>query len=53
MLPVFCNQTVDEGRHQDPAEIGPNAEPKATSKCHEMLRSSGDFRLVLFREQPT
>ena len=51
MLPVFCNQTVDECRHQDPAEIGPNAEPKATSECHEMLRSASDFRLVLSRER--
>jgi hypothetical protein len=49
MIPVFRNQIVDECCHQDLGEISPNAEPKSASKCHEMLRSTGDFRLALFR----
>jgi hypothetical protein len=46
---VFCDQGVDKRCHQDSAKISPNTEPKPASERHEMLRSSGDFRLVLLR----
>lgn len=52
-VPVFCNQAVDECCHQDPAKISPNAKPEATSKRHEMFRSTGDFRFALFRMKTT
>lgn len=52
MVPVFCNQIVDECCHQDLGEICSNAEAKPASKCHEMLCSTGDFRLSLYRQRP-
>lgn len=45
--PVFCHQAVDEGRHQDLAEVGSDAEPETPTERHEMLCSTGDFRLIL------
>lgn len=50
ILPVFRNQVVNECCHQDLGEVGSNAEPKPASERHEMLRSTGDFRFVLFNK---
>jgi hypothetical protein len=47
LIPVFCNEAVDEGCHQDLAEISAHTESETPTECHEMLRSAGDFRLVL------
>jgi hypothetical protein len=49
LVPVFCNQAVDEGRHQDLAEIGAHAEPETPTEGHELLRPTGDFHLVLLK----
>ena len=49
LVPVFCNQAVDESCHQDLAEIGAHAEPETPTEGHELLRCTGDFRLVLLK----
>uniref|UniRef100_A0A8R7UX90 Uncharacterized protein n=1 Tax=Triticum urartu TaxID=4572 RepID=A0A8R7UX90_TRIUA len=40
-------KAVDEGRHQDLAEVGSDAEPETPAERHEMLCSTGDFHLIL------
>ena len=50
LVPVFCNQAVDESCHQDLAEIGAHAEPETPTEGHELLRSTGDFCLVLLNK---
>jgi len=49
LVPVFCNQAVDESCHQDLAEIGAHAEPETPTEGHELFCSTGDFRLVLLK----
>ena len=43
---------MDEGCHQDLAEVCSDAEPETSTKGHEMLRSSGDFHLALLKRMP-
>lgn len=51
-VPVFCHQVVYESCNQHLAEISSNTETEATSKGHEMLRTTGDLNLVLRKQNP-